>query len=290
MHQHKKTTMIKTTAYTLLICFAGFMMGCSSSTNSNKSENLAESDSLSNATDTIEITNGGIPIFYNMYLSVEMSSLFHSIGATYNAKILNPPEKSEIYEVSTDKALNLGVYAVDLSYAKYFDQFEHAGKYLKNMQQLSSELGIPSEKFFLSLKRIENNLANKDSLVKIANDIYKTSEEYLKQNERGNAAALVVSGGWTEAMYIATSLIKKNSDDMELIERIAEQKYSVVDLMTLLKEYENEAVIKDLLVKYKGIKESLDKIVVDNKDKKMMYQQLSDLTVKIADLRKEIVN
>jgi hypothetical protein len=151
-------------------------------------------------------------------------------------------------------------------------------------------LGIPSEKFYLSLKRIENNLTNKDSLVKIANDIYKTSEDYLKQNDRGSAAALVVCGGWTEAMYIATSLLKKNSNDIELIERIAEQKYSINDLMSLLKQYNKEKVPGDLLIKYADIKASLDKISVDKKNKAEMYKQLSDLTIKIGSLRKEMVN
>jgi hypothetical protein len=218
-----------------------------------------------------------------------MSSLFQSIGAIYNPSILNSAENARFYDISTDKAVNLGVYAVDLSYAKYFDQFEQAGKYLKNMQKLSSELGIPSDRFLLSLKRIENNLTNKDSLVKIANDIYKTTEDYLKQSDRGSSAALVIAGGWVEAMYIATSLVKKNATDQELIDRIAEQKQSINNLISLLESYKNEAVIKDLIIKMMDIKSSIEKLNIAENEKEL-YVQLTDVTVKISSLRKEMIN
>lgn len=276
----------------LLAILLGIFVSCSSSS-TKQSDNTSDTlkDSVENkSADTITIVDGGIPIFYNMYLSVEMSSMFQSLGATYNPKLLNSHDKTELYETSTDKALNLGVYAVDLSYSKYFDQFNEAGKYLKNMQKMSSELGIPSDKFYLSLKRIENNLANKDSLIKIANDIYKTTEEYLKQSDRGSAAALVITGGWLEAMYIATSLVKKNNTDIELIERISEQKHSIADLISLLEKYNKEPYIRDLLIKMADIRESLNKLVVDKEQINKAYTEMSDITVKIWSLRKEIVN
>jgi hypothetical protein len=281
--------MYKNRIYFLILLSVVVCMSCSTNSSKNKGK---DADSLSDEkkyADSITIVDGSIPIFYNMYLSVEMSTLFQSINATYNPKILNAPDKAKTYDMSSDKALNLGVYAVDLSYSKYFDQFELAGKYLMNMQKLSSELGIPNEKFYLSLKRIETNLANKDSLVKIANDIYKTTEDYLNKSERGSSAALIIGGGWTEAMYIATTLVKKNSTDKELIERIAEQKHSIKDLLTLLKKYEKDAVVKDYIIKFTDIKESLD--LLDPKGKSdVLYASLSDLTVKISSLRKEMIN
>lgn len=259
------------------------------SCSSNNQQKISTDSIAKNKKDTLEIVDGGIPIFYNMYLSVELSSLFKSIGASYNSEILNSPDKAKTYEISTDKALNLGIYAVDLSYAKYFDQFKPAGNYLVNMQKLSADLGIPSDRFSISLKRIENNLTNKDSLVKIANEIYKTTEDFLRQNERGSAASLIIAGGWTEAMYIATSLVKKNASDQELIERIQEQKNSVNNLISLLTEFQNENVIKDLIDKLSKIKTSLEDLNSANNEKQL-YLHLSELTTKIKSLRQEMVD
>ena len=78
------------------------------------------------------------------------------------------------------------------------------------MQKLSTELGIPVDQFYISMKRIETNLSNKDSLVKIANELYVSTDKYLKENERESSAALIILGGWTEALYIGTKPLKTN--------------------------------------------------------------------------------
>jgi hypothetical protein len=240
--------------------------------------------------DTIGISKeGDIPIFYNMYLSVEMSSLFKSIGATYNEKLLNSPDRVNTYTLSTDKSLNLGAYAVDLCYARYFDQLNQAGKYLKSMHTLSSDLGIPDNKFVLSLKRIEININNKDSLIKIANELYTSTQKHLKESERESAAALVIAGGWTETMYIAVNLAVKPGKDTELLERIAEQKHSLKDLIDLLKKNGKELAVKEFLSKLNDIQTDFDKLNVDkntNETKKL----LDIIRVKINSLRKDMVS
>lgn len=277
----------------LNLLFAGALFLITScATNSSKQNQAASADSALKklASDTVVIKDGSIPIFYNMYLSVEMSTLFHSIGATYNASILNSPDKTSTYNLSTDKALNLGVYAVDLSYAKYFDQFDQAGKYLKAMHKLSTDLGIPDDKFMLSLKRIENNLANKDSLVKIANEIYTATETYLKENERESAAAFIVAGGWTEALYIATNLVSKQQKDLEFIERIADQKQSLDNLITLLGKYEKQIAVKEFLSKLFDLKTSFSKFDIKKKNLEETYKTLDEISFKIKSLRKNIVS
>lgn len=282
---------LKVISYSMVIGVLIFFVACNSG--SVKKSNTSTTDSLANsysARDTSIGKDGGIPIFYNMYLSVEMSSLFQSIGATYNEKILNSPDKVVSYNASTAKALNLGVYAVDLSYAKYFDQFQPAGIYLKNMHKLAIDLGIPDDKFIYSVKRIETNLTNKDSLVKIANELYTTTEDYLNKNDRGSSAALVIAGGWIEALNIATSMTNKQSKDILLIERIADQKSSLDNLINLLKKYENEKVVKEYLAKLFDLKSSFAKFSVDEKNLDATYKQLNDISIKIQSLRKEVVS
>lgn len=274
------------------LLFVGMVTFISCKTNSSKQNQVSHSDSISNVilSDTTAVLDGAIPIFYNMYLSVEMSSLFKTIGATYNPKILNSPDHAGMYTISTDKALNLGVYAVDLSYAKYFDQFDPAGKYLNAMHKLSTDLGIPDDKFMLSKKRIENDITNKDSLVRIANELYSVTEQYLKENERESAAAFIVAGGWTEAMYIATNLVTKNEKDIELIERIAEQKQSLENLIALLKKYEKEIAVKEFLSKLFDLRTSFAKLEVNKNNMSATYKELNEISFKIASLRKDIIS
>ncbi len=281
----------KVILYSIVVAVLLNFVSCNSG--STKKPDILTTDSLANTHSTRDTSigkDGGIPIFYNMYLSVEMSSLFQSIGAIYNEKILNSPDKVVSYNASTAKALNLGVYAVDLSYAKYFDQFQPAGKYLKNMHKLAIDLGIPDDKFIYSVKRIETNLTNKDSLVKIANELYTTTEDYLNKNDRGSSAALIITGGWIEALNIAFSMTNKQLKDIVLIERIADQKSSLDNLINLLKKYENEKVVKEYLAKLFDLKSSFAKFSVDEKNLEATYKQLKDISIKVQSLRKEVVS
>jgi hypothetical protein len=280
---------MKLTLFFLSVCFVFFSSCVSNAKKSEPSDTASSAKPLASHNITID-KDGGIPIFYNMYLSVELSSLFKSIGATYNQNMLNSPDKYTHYNLSTEKAVNLGVYAVDLTYCKYFDQIEHAGKYLKTMHQLSTDLGIPEDNFLTSIKRIETNISNKDSLIKIANELYNTSEKYLKENDRESAAALVIFGGWTEALFVATNLTNKKTKDIELIERIAEQKFSLNDLISLLKKFDHEAVIKEYLTLLDDLKSSFTKFQINEKNMGDTYKQLDDISSKIAGLRKKIVS
>ena len=247
----KKHTLI----FPFLAVLALLFVSCSNSSQKNAQEASEDSIAqLKKSMDTVSIKDGGIPIFYNMYLSVEMSSMFQSMGATYNPSLLNPIDRVNQYEASTEKAVNLGVYAVDLTYSKYFDQFEDAGKYLKNMHKL-----------------------------------YTTTEDYLKNSDRESAAALIIAGGWIEAMQIATSMVTDNNKDLELVERIADQSVSLNNLIDLLSKFQKEPYTKDLILKLGDLKSSFIGLTVkDQKLDENATKQLKDLTVKIQSLRKSI--
>lgn len=210
---------------------------------------LDESKKIINKSDTI---GEGLPIFYNMYLSVEMSSLFESVNAVFDQDLLNSSDKATDYITGSKKALNLGVYAVDLSYCRIFEQFEMAGRYFNSMQKLSEELGIPSDFFINTAKRFDRNINDKDSLIKIANEVYMTTDSYLKENEQFSASAQIVLGGWIEAVYIASN-VALESKDMDIIERFSEQKYSLKNLLEMLSGYADDEVVNHYITELKEI-------------------------------------
>jgi hypothetical protein len=214
-----------------------------------KTIKLDEDKKVINKFDTI---GEGLPIFYNMYLSVEMSSLFESVHAVFDQDLLNTSDKATDYITGSKKALNLGVYAVDLSYCRIFEQFEMAGRYFNSMQKLSEELGIPSDFFVNTAKRFERNINDKDSLIKIANEVYMTTDSYLKENEQYSASALIVLGGWIEAIYIASN-VALDTRDLNIIERFCDQKYSLNNLLDMLSNYADDDVVGYYIKKLKEI-------------------------------------
>ena len=238
----------------------------------------------------IDSMEDGVTIFYNMYLSVDMSELFRKENAVFNPDVTNPVDKAEDYVMSGKKALNLGVYAVDLNYIKQFEQYDKLRSYFGVMHDLSAALGIPDDYFFNSVERFEKNMTNEDSLMKIANEVYNTTEVYLKENDRENASALIVLGGWTEALYIASRIIGSNEeDDAVIMERIAEQKYSIDNLIQLLENYKDDKMIAAYLVDLQQLEPALKSYEVNYDNISESYENLKPIIKKIKEIRTEIV-
>lgn len=286
-----------------LFIVASLLFACKSN---RKNTQVIELDSI-NLSDSIRTINPldtigeGLPIFYNMYLSVELSTLFESSGAIFTSELMNNTDKTSEYITSAQKAINLGVYAVDLSYTRVFDQVEIAGRYFNAMQQLSKELGIPGDYFESTAERFERNIDDKDSLIHLANEVYYTTEDYLKTNERYTTAAMIILGGWVEAIHIAID-VAIESRDANIIERLVDQKYSLNNLLIMLSEHQDDEVVQDYLMKLAGVKKKFDEIDVDfdtdfdpdtKKGQKLIDQaveQIREFGVVVNDFRNELVN
>jgi hypothetical protein len=259
---------------------------------------LEENTRILDSKDTI---GQGLPIFYNMYLSVEMSTLFESIGAIFDADLLNSTAKIPEYITSSKKALNLGVYAVDLSYSRIFEQIDYTGRYFSAMQKLSEELGIPGDFFQNTAKKFDRNINDKDSLIIIANEVYTATDNYLKENERYSASAEIILGGWTEALHIAVA-VANESKGIEVFERVAEQKYSLENLIDMLENYKDDEIVSDYLTRLKELRQpfnSLYEIVNTDFDPttaegkkhiETISAQINRLGKHIDELRKEIIS
>jgi hypothetical protein len=263
--------------------------GKTANTEGMDSINLGEVKPLVHQIDTM---TEGLPIFYNMYLSVEMSSLFQSSGAVFRQELLNSPDKLNNYVTSSKKALNLGVYAVDLSYAKVSEQLETAGRYFNAMQRMAEEMGIPSDYFKNTAIRFDRNIDNKDSLISIANEVYMASDNYLRENERYAASAQIILGGWVEAIHIASN-IASSTRDIDVIERLAEQKLSLANVINMLNDYSSDVDINKNLQKLKLLQPVFDSFVVDvdgsfNPASPAGKKELQDYLNKVNEINKQI--
>jgi hypothetical protein len=164
-------------AVLIMIISIILLMGCKKG---GRSDLAAGSDSISLGeikplVHSYETLGEGLPIFYNMYLSVEMSTLFQASGAVFKPELLNSADNMSDYVTSSKKALNLGVYAVDLSYSKVFEQYETASIYFGAMQKMAEELGIPAD-YFENTATFRPNINNKDSLSLCQRGVYENRQ------------------------------------------------------------------------------------------------------------------
>ncbi len=206
--------------------------------------------------------SGAKSIFYNMYLPVEMASVFEQVGAVYRPGILNPPNNADRYSGSYKMAMNLGVYGVDLSYTKMFGEAQKSIEYIAAINDISRHLGIPGDLLTSALDNLEDNIANQDSVSANANRIYKKADKYLRESDREYAAAMIVLGGWVEAMYIAGNIFNRDPDNPEIMERIALQKYSLNNLISLLSNHQSEISVSKYILMLKILKDEFDKFEI----------------------------
>lgn len=198
-------------------------------------------------------------IFYNLYLPTKMAAILEKTGTNYLPQILNDPENFARYQEVHEIAVNLGVYGVDLSYARIFDQKATTSRYLGAVQVLSEKLGIPSSYYEELFNELESYIRNPDSLATLATKIYEHTDNFLKENSGESTAALIVMGGWIEALYLASNILEQYPSNTELINRIAEQKYSLNSLISLLSNYQSDYHTAEYILMLKHLRESFDR-------------------------------
>ena len=201
-------------------------------------------------------------IFYQMSLPVEMAKLFEQVGANYFPEILNNTDQLSRYSSPLKVAMNLGVFGVDLSYVKIFDRQVEEVNYFGAIQKLSDELGIPANLYSDALNNLDRYVSNKDSLASIATRIYRSSDNYLREKGEGSSAAMIMMGGWVEGMYIATQIYEKDQGNIKLLEKIAEQKYSLNSLISLMNNYHGKEDMTEYLLMLKNLRRSFNRFQI----------------------------
>lgn len=238
----------KLTVFTLMVSFAMAGVSIISCGNASETENQAdqgaevtmqdlEGAAVSTRTETIK------KIFYTIPAPMEMASLIQASGADFDNDVLNPVDRVNTYMTRKQKALNLGVYGADLSYTTMFERSKESLYYLSAVRQLADQLGASNIINDNLITRVEANKEVKDSLISIVSDTFWSLNAKFKEDGMEDVSALVIAGGWIEALHLATSHVEGND---QLRQRVAEQKYSLDDLVKLIGTYDNQENLADV--------------------------------------------
>jgi hypothetical protein len=259
--------------FVALSIFTLLISGC----NSRQNQQIAENDSLKMIKDTIHV-NRVKKIFYNVPSPIEMTSVLQRSGAQFRSDILCSYKNINKYTSLSKQAVMLGIYGSDLSYVRLFEQIQTAINYLSTIKKLCDDIEIPEDQGSLAIQRMEKNIGNKDSLLQIISETYAAADSYLKDNERGNTATMVILGGWIETLYISTNIAEfSNPSNKEIVDRIAEQKFSLGNLIELIKAYPDDKDLQSYLPYLDELKKLYDEVQIDyvkgnvvtDKDKKL---------------------
>ena len=265
--------------------------------------------------DMLDPSRGALLKFKDRVFSVpspiQLASVIQKAQLPYNKELLNSVNKYQTYTTSFKQALNLGIYGANLGYINVFEQLPDAAAYFGAIRALSNQLGIMNSFSEETMKRIERNNGNKDSLLYIASMMYRESDQSLLNAERNEIGALIIAGGWVEGLYLLTHIQQPKDIKPEIKELIGQQKSALNNLIELLRPHygtisndydtflenlsELAAIFDDVNIKYTFNSTKTDE------DKKITYvdcstetvidlQHVETITRKIEKLRNDITN
>ncbi len=251
------------TKFLLLFSFISFVVfGCNADKKNKESLNQKVEKNIEIDEEIQEDLGTAKRVFYSLPSPIETAMLIKRADTKFDPQLLNPTANAEKYNSTAKKALNFGVYGADLSYANLFSQTQITIEYMSVSKRLADEMGILSIIDENIVKRLETNINNRDSSMHIITETFMSSNAQLKEAGRPEIAALIIAGGWIEGLYIATSLTKYSPNNNELIDRIMDQKLSLITLRSLLLNYENSKDVKHILILLDEIKAVYDQIQI----------------------------
>jgi hypothetical protein len=272
-----------------------------SKTPSNEQEEMSEVDLNESLKSNFEGKIFSVPS------PVQMALLLKEINTPFKESILNSSENNINYVTEEMQSLNLGVYGADLGFSIIKGQNNISFNYLSTIENLTNKLGLSSafQKEFIT--RLEKHSTVQDSVLNIISDAFKKCDAFLKESERKETSALILTGGWIESMHLACTINAEKSNQ-KIINRIGEQKETVATIISILNEYKNENTDPHLLNELKDLNTLFQKVkieytfkapTVDKENKRttlnhttkiIIDQKLIDeITAKIEMIRSEIV-
>lgn len=166
----------------------------------------------------------------------QIAFLVKETAIPFNGDLVNSLENRTKYLNEFQKSMNLGVYGSNLGYLTINDQLPLASKYFANVKKLTQDLHMESVIDPDMMSRVEKNMDNKDSLLNLVALSFRNADSYLMENQRTEVAVMILTGAWVETIYLLTQLAP-SSNEHKIIDRIGEQKYSLDNILELLRPY-----------------------------------------------------
>ena len=226
-------------------------------------QNTADVDSTSkDDSGMYSWTTGERDILYHMSLPAQMTKIFENNELVFQPELPNPADSMMNYNTPFSIAVNLGVYGADLGYVRVMGQESSTTTYMMVIYTLSGKLNIPREIYSYLLTNLDEYFKDPDRMAVQIDTIFTSVSLFLKDNGQEHLTAAMMLGGWTESLYIASQLYIQSPDNFDLLERIAEQKYSLNYLINSLNRIQDDQVILQYNLMLKNLKRSYDDISI----------------------------
>ena len=221
---------------------------------------------------------------YPLPTSAEVIKMLSELEVGYILGIANPVANARKYLTSTTKAVNMGVYGADLSYATLYNIQQEVLNYLDAIRSLANELSMSKIYDETLYDRIQKNFDNRDELVNILTEAFNNTYEYLSENDQQNLALLVVGGAWVEGMYLTTHVSEAAYQVAGISKVLIEQKESFDLFLDITKPYLDDPNVREFVEKLEPIRKVYSGLTTS-----LTNQNIIDITKAIESIRSQLV-
>jgi len=235
--------------FIFLLIGGACMMMCNSCSTCSRQQKIEEiTIDLSDLAIDSNYINLAHKVFYALPTPIELSMLIKSSGIVYQPELLNDPANASRFLTTQKMALNFGVYVTDLTYAGLFEQSQKVLYYKQAILQLTDGLGLQSAIDPNIMRQLEDNINDKDAVLRIISDTYASCTASLNEDDRYFLTLSMLVGGWIEGMYIAVGAIGENQDSIEdrIIQLVIDQKFTFELLWQVMTDLEDIPEVSSL--------------------------------------------
>lgn len=222
---------------------------------------------------------------YPLPTSFEITEMLNRIGAAYILNLSNPTDNVKKYLTEKSKALNLGVYGADLSYASTYNQKQTTSDYMSVSKILIDALNISAAIDPNIVNQVEANQDNKEVLIDLITNTFYDTYEHLNKNNRSAVSMLILAGSWVEGLYIVTHISEDTYNNKEMVKLVMDQKSSLNKLIELMKVTESDPAVAETLKLLKPIQTIYNSI----EEGSITENQLNDITSEVNKIRATII-
>ncbi len=271
----------------LLFILACLAFSCQEEAPSDVSEKNAEQiqqESVSDEEKTHQVTFDAI--INELPGPLEVCVILSETNHPYQKEMMNGTDISK-YNTQFQKAINLGIYGVDLNYAAVYKNTEDIMDYLYTVQNLTEEIDIADIFNSDLMISIQNNLSNSDSLVSLSYPVYKNIHKFLHEHHQENTSICILTGGILEGLYIASNIIKgepKDSTNALIYQKINDLTESLDHTMDFMNTYEKTDEMRHLLGNLEAVQAIYAKEQGD-----LSEETIKSLAVETNKVRQELI-
>lgn len=221
---------------------------------------------------------------YPLPTSAEVIKKLSDLDLGYIIGLSNPPANAKNYVTAYGRAVNMGIYGADLSYATIYNVQQDVIDNLTAMRTLVNDLNLSKIYDETLYEKIKAQFDNRDTLVQILTEAYTNTYSYMVDGGQANLAMLMVGGAWIEGLYLTVSVSETGNHVTGFESIMLDQKKSFELFEELAKPYANDELVTRFMNDIKPIRD-----VYATLGTSLTLQNIEDLKKAIADVRSLLV-